>query len=85
MPNKTNRIAFRLYDFVRVKMEQQKKKWKITLVNQLEGQEQTTKKLKPAETKILINYIFENISHRHDNSTKQMEKIINLIKNHAYL
>ena len=83
MPNTTNRINFRLYDFVRVRMEQQKRKWKVSLVNKLEGQEQIIRKLKPEETKILINYIFENISSRQLNSAKQRQKIINLIKNYA--
>ncbi len=83
MPNTTNRINFRLYEFVRVKMEQQKNKWKITLTNKLDGEEQTIKKLKPAETKILINYIFENISNRQLDNAKQRQKIINLIKNYA--
>ena len=83
MPNKTNRLNFRLYDFIRVKMEQQKRKWKITLINKLENQDQTVKRMKPPETKKLINFIFDSLVNHQSDNAKQMEKIINLIKNHA--
>ena len=83
MPNKPNRLTFRLYDFVRIKMEQQKKKWKVTLTNKLNNEEQTIKKLTPKETKTLINFIFMRVSERDAVAQKQRQKIINLINKHA--
>ena len=79
MPNTPNRISFRLYDFVRVKMEQQKKKWKITLTNKLNDEKQTIKKLTPKETKALINFIFMRVSEKDVAAQNQRQKIINLI------
>ena len=83
MPNTSNRLTWRLYDFVRVRMEQQKKKWKVTLTNKLDGETQTIKKLNPKEAKTLINFIFMRVSEKDVASQKQRQRIINLINKHA--
>ena len=83
MPNTPNRLTWRLYDFVRVKMEQQKKKWKITLTNKLNNEEQIIKKLTPKETKTLVNFIFMRVSERNVAAQKQRQKIINLINKYG--
>lgn len=83
MPNKTNRLSWRLYDFIRVRMEQQKERWKVTLTNKLDKKQQTIRKLTPKETKVLINFIFMRVSEHNVEAQKQRQKIINLINDHA--
>jgi len=64
-------------------MEQQKKKWKITLTNKLNDEQQTIKRLTPKETKVLVNFIFMRVSEKNIAAQKQRQRIINLINKYG--